>query len=51
MKVEPMAAMLAHFPGEVVGTHPLFGPGDQEHQGPDRGAVPGAGGALAQLAA
>lgn len=27
VKQGPMSAMLAHFPGEVVGTHPLFGPG------------------------
>ena len=26
VKQAPMDAMMAHFPGEVVGTHPLFGP-------------------------
>ncbi len=26
VKQRPLSAMLAHFPGEVVGTHPLFGP-------------------------
>lgn len=29
VKQRPMAAMLAAFPGEVVGTHPLFGPGEE----------------------
>jgi len=27
VKQRPLSAMMAHFPGEVVGTHPLFGPG------------------------
>jgi prephenate dehydrogenase len=27
VKQGPVTTMLAHFPGEVVGTHPLFGPG------------------------
>ena len=29
VKQRPMAAMLSAFPGEVVGTHPLFGPGEE----------------------
>jgi prephenate dehydrogenase len=29
VKQRPMAAMLSAFPGEVVGTHPLFGPGEK----------------------
>jgi len=29
VKQRPMAAMLAAFSGEVVGTHPLFGPGEE----------------------
>ena len=29
VKQRPMSAMLAAFPGEVVGTHPLFGPGEE----------------------
>jgi len=28
LKVGPMQAMLTHFTGAVVGTHPLFGPGE-----------------------
>jgi prephenate dehydrogenase len=28
VKQRPMASMLSAFPGEVVGTHPLFGPGE-----------------------
>jgi prephenate dehydrogenase len=28
LKQGPLTAMLAHFPGEVVGTHPLFGPSE-----------------------
>ncbi len=28
LKQGPMEAMLRHFPGAVVGTHPLFGPGE-----------------------
>jgi len=33
VKQSPMAAMLAAFPGEVVGTHPLFGPGEESIKG------------------
>jgi prephenate dehydrogenase len=33
LKQGPMAAMLEHFPGEVVGTHPLFGPGEASLSG------------------
>jgi prephenate dehydrogenase len=33
VKQSPMAAMLAAFPGEVVGTHPLFGPGEESING------------------
>jgi prephenate dehydrogenase len=33
VKQRPLAAMLAAFPGEVVGTHPLFGPGEETIQG------------------
>jgi prephenate dehydrogenase len=33
LKQGPMAAMLTHFPGEVVGTHPLFGPGEESLAG------------------
>ncbi len=33
VKQRPMAAMLAAFPGEVVGTHPLFGPGEDSIKG------------------
>lgn len=33
VKQRPMAAMLAAFSGEVVGTHPLFGPGEESIQG------------------
>jgi len=28
VKQRPMAVMMSAFPGEVVGTHPLFGPGE-----------------------
>jgi prephenate dehydrogenase len=33
VKQRPMAAMMAAFPGEVVGTHPLFGPGEETIEG------------------
>jgi prephenate dehydrogenase len=33
VKQRPMAAMMAAYPGEVVGTHPLFGPGEQTIEG------------------
>jgi prephenate dehydrogenase len=33
VKQRPLAAMMAAFPGEVVGTHPLFGPGEETIQG------------------
>ncbi|MBM4285067.1 MAG: prephenate dehydrogenase/arogenate dehydrogenase family protein [Deltaproteobacteria bacterium] len=33
VKQSPLAAMLAAFPGEVVGTHPLFGPGEESIAG------------------
>jgi prephenate dehydrogenase len=33
VKQRPMSAMMAHFPGEVVGTHPLFGPGAETMAG------------------
>ncbi len=33
LKQGPVAAMLEHFPGEVVGTHPLFGPGEESLSG------------------
>jgi prephenate dehydrogenase len=33
LKQGPMAAMLHHFPGAVVGTHPLFGPGEESLSG------------------
>jgi prephenate dehydrogenase len=33
VKQRPMAAMLSAFPGEVVGTHPLFGPGEESITG------------------
>ena len=33
VKQRPMAAMMAAFPGEVVGTHPLFGPGEATIEG------------------
>ena len=43
VKVEPVAAMLRHFPGEVVGTHPLFGPGEKSIQGRTVVLCPGRG--------
>jgi len=33
VKQRPMAAMMSAFPGEVVGTHPLFGPGETTIEG------------------
>lgn len=33
VKQRPMAAMMSAFPGEVVGTHPLFGPGEKSING------------------
>jgi prephenate dehydrogenase len=33
VKQRPLAAMMAAFPGEVVGTHPLFGPGVESIEG------------------
>lgn len=33
LKQGPVTAMLTHFPGEVVGTHPLFGPGEKSLAG------------------
>jgi prephenate dehydrogenase len=33
VKQRPMAVMMAAFPGEVVGTHPLFGPGEKSIEG------------------
>jgi len=33
VKQRPMAVMMSAFPGEVVGTHPLFGPGESTIEG------------------
>jgi prephenate dehydrogenase len=33
VKQRPLAAMMAAYTGEVVGTHPLFGPGEETVQG------------------
>ena len=33
VKQRPMATMMSAFPGEVVGTHPLFGPGEASIEG------------------
>jgi prephenate dehydrogenase len=33
VKQRPMAAMMSAFSGEVVGTHPLFGPGEESIEG------------------
>ena len=38
VKQGPMKAMLASFKGEVVGTHPLFGPGEDSIAGRTSGA-------------
>ncbi len=43
VKTEPVAAMLAHFPGEVVGTHPLFGPREENIKGRTMLLCPGRG--------
>jgi prephenate dehydrogenase len=43
VKQKPMAAMLAHFKGEVVGTHPLFGPGEKSLAGQTVVLCPGRG--------
>lgn len=44
VKTEPVAAMLAHYGGEVVGTHPLFGPGEEDIKGRTVVLCPGRGG-------
>jgi prephenate dehydrogenase len=43
VKTEPVAAMLAHFTGEVVGTHPLFGPREENIKGRTVVLCPGRG--------
>jgi prephenate dehydrogenase len=43
VKQGPMRAMLKHFPGEVVGTHPLFGPGEANMAGLTMVLCPGRG--------
>ncbi len=43
VKQSPMAAMLAAYPGEVVGTHPLFGPGEESINGRTVVLCPGRG--------
>ncbi len=43
VKQSPMSAMLAAFPGEVVGTHPLFGPGEDSIAGRTVVLCPGRG--------
>lgn len=43
LKEEPMAAMLKYFPGEVVGTHPLFGPSKKSLQDAIMVLCPGRG--------
>jgi prephenate dehydrogenase len=43
VKQSPMRAMLAHFAGEVVGTHPLFGPGEESIAGRTVVLCPGRG--------
>ena len=43
VKQRPMAAMMAAFPGEVVGTHPLFGPGEESITGLTMVLCPGRG--------
>ena len=43
VKQVPLATMLDHFPGEVVGTHPLFGPGEQSINGLTMVLCPGRG--------
>jgi prephenate dehydrogenase len=43
VKQGPMTAMLSNFPGEVVGTHPLFGPGAKNLTGQTVVLCPGRG--------
>lgn len=43
VKQRPMAAMLSAFAGEVVGTHPLFGPGEESITGRTVVLCPGRG--------
>jgi prephenate dehydrogenase len=43
VKQMPVAAMLDHFKGEVVGTHPLFGPGEESIAGLTMVLCPGRG--------
>jgi prephenate dehydrogenase len=43
VKQGPMTAMLSNFPGEVVGTHPLFGPGAKNLAGQTVVLCPGRG--------
>jgi prephenate dehydrogenase len=43
VKTEPLATMMAHFPGEVVGTHPLFGPWREGVKGRSVVLCPGRG--------
>jgi prephenate dehydrogenase len=43
VKQGPVSAMLDHFPGEVVGTHPLFGPGEDSIDGRTMVLCPGRG--------
>lgn len=43
VKQGPMRAMLKHFSGEVVGTHPLFGPGEESIVGRTMVLCPGRG--------
>ena len=43
VKQGPVTAMLAHFAGEVVGTHPLFGPGAKSLAGQTVVLCPGRG--------
>ncbi len=43
VKQGPVEAMLANFPGEVVGTHPLFGPGTKAITGHTVVLCPGRG--------
>ncbi len=43
VKQRPLTAMLEAFPGEVVGTHPLFGPGEPDIRGLTVVLCPGRG--------
>jgi prephenate dehydrogenase len=43
VKQRPLEAMLKAFPGEVVGTHPLFGPGEPDIKGRTVVLCPGRG--------